>query len=69
MRKGLLRLWEGLYQADDVEQCAELADEYIAMMKDDEEKSLLKSNDTLVNARKEAINQVLYMKTNRVQRL
>ena len=58
---------EGLFQADDVEQCAELADEYIAMMKDDEETSLLKSNDTLVNARKEAINQSYKMKTNRVQ--
>ena len=57
----------GLFQADDVEQCAALADEYIAMMKDDEETSLLKSNDTLVNARKEAINQSYTMKTNRVQ--
>ena len=58
---------EGLFQADDVEQCAALADEYIAMMKDDEETSLLKSNDTLVDARKEAINQSYTMKTNRVQ--
>ena len=58
---------EGLFQADDVGQCAALADEYIAMMKDDEETSLLKSNDTLVNARKEAINQSYTMKTNRVQ--
>ena len=58
---------EGLFQADDVEQCAALADEYIAMMKDDEETSLLKSNDTLVDARKEAINQSYTRKTNRVQ--
>ena len=58
---------EGLFQADDVKQCAALADEYIAMMKDDEETSLLKSNDTLVDARKEAINQSYTMKTNRVQ--
>ena len=37
------------------------------MMKEDEEKSLLKSNDTLVNARKEAINQSYSMKLIRVQ--
>ena len=58
---------EGLYQPDDVNKCAALADEYIAMMKDDEETSLLKSNDTLVDARKEAINQSYSMKTNRVK--
>ena len=58
---------EGLYHADDVDQCAALADQYVAMMKDDEEKSLLKSNDTLVDARKEAIKQSYTMKTNRVR--
>ena len=58
---------EGLYYDEDVDQCAALADAYIAMMKEDEEKILLKSNDTLVNARKEAINQSYSMKINRVQ--
>ena len=58
---------EGLYQNYDVQQCAALADKYIAMMKEDEEKSLLESNDTLVSARKEAINQSYSMKINRVQ--
>ena len=58
---------EGLYHDEDVGQCAALADEYIAMMKEDEENSLLKSNDTLVNARKEAINQSYSMKLIRVQ--
>ena len=65
--EGLASPVEGLYHDDDVEQCAALADAYIVMMKDDEEKSLLRSNDTLVNARKEAINQSYSMKINRVQ--
>ena len=58
---------EGLYHDEDVNQCAMLADAYIAMMKEDEEESLLKSNDTLVNTRKEAINQSYSMKTGRVR--
>ena len=65
--KGFESSLEGLYQDDDVRQCAALADEYIAMMKEDEENSLLKSNDALVNARKEAINQSYTMKINRVR--
>ena len=65
--EGFVSSLEGLYQADDVDQCAALADEYIAMMKDDEEKSLLRSNDTLVDARKEAIKQSYSMKIIRVQ--
>ena len=58
---------EGLYHDEDVNQCATLADAYIAMMKEDEEESLLKSNDTLVNTRKEAINQSYSMKISRVR--
>ena len=37
------------------------------MMKEDEEKSLLKSNDSLVNTRKEAINQSYSTKISRVR--
>ena len=56
-----------LYHGEDVDQCAMLADTYIAMIKEDEEESLLKSNDTLVNTRKEAINQSYSMKISRVR--
>ena len=65
--EGLESPAEGLYHDDDVDQCATLADAYIAMMKEDEEESLLKSNDTLVNTRKEAINQSYSMKISRVR--
>ena len=58
---------EDLYHDEDVGQCATLADTYIAMMKEDEEESLLKNNDTLVNTRKEAINQSYSMKISRVR--
>ena len=58
---------EDLYHDEDVNQCARVADAYIAMMKEDEEKSLLKSNDSLVNTRKEAINQSYVMKISRVR--
>ena len=65
------RVWEspaeGLYRDEDVNQCATLADAYIAMMKEDEEASLLKSNDALVNTRKEAINQSYSTKISRVR--
>ena len=65
--EGLESSAEGLYHDEDVDQCATLADAYIAMMKEDEEESLLKSNDALVNTRKEAINQSYSMKISRVQ--
>ena len=65
--EGLESPAESLYHDEDVDQCATLADAYIAMMKEDEEESLLNSNDTLVNTRKEAINQSYAMKISRVQ--
>ena len=65
--EGLASPMDEIYQSDDVYQCAALADEYIAMMKEDEEKGLVRSNDTLIDARKDAINQSYSMKINRVQ--
>ena len=65
--EGLESPAEGLYHDEDVDQCATLADVYIAMMKEDEEESLLKSNGTLVNTRKEAIKQSYSMKISRVR--
>ena len=65
--EGLESPAEGLYRDEDVNQCATLADAYIAMMKEDEEENLLKSNDALVNTRKEAINQSYSMKIRRVR--
>ena len=52
----------------DVLECSNLANEYIAILKEDEERDLLRSNDSLVSARKEAINQSYSMKISRVKR-
>jgi len=56
-----------MYNEKDVNECNNIANEYIAMLKEDEEKGLAKTNDSLVNSRKEAIEQSYRMKISRVR--
>lgn len=58
----------GVFNEKDVEECSKTAHEYIAMLKEDEEKSLATSNYSLVNSRKEGKEQSYRMKINRVQK-
>lgn len=54
------------YGDDDVVTCNATASEYIAMLREDVERNLLKSNDSLVNIRKEAISESFGVKIARV---
>lgn len=56
-----------IYDEKDISECYNIANEYIAMLKEDEERSLTKSNESLVNARTEAMEQSYRMKIGRVQ--
>ena len=46
-----------LYCAEDVSQCRRTADVYLAMVREDKEKSLINSNESLVNTRIEQIKK------------
>ena len=57
------------YKNEDVLRSSDIANDYIAMFREDTERNLLKSNDALVDIRKDAISESFRAKSAGLPRL